>query len=256
MCRVCITRLNWKKVIVPDSTTGISYANAARLAGYGYLVIIVLAIFAEFFVRSGLVVPDDAAATTRNIMANTGMFRVGVSSYMIAAIFDVLVAWALYIYLAPVNKGLALLAAWLRLIHAIIFALALGNLFNVLQLINGADGQAISGISGTAMPSQVMLFLNAFDYEWLIGLVFFGLHCFLLGYLIIKSTYIPRLIGLVLVVAALGYLIDSFAHFLMNNYREYEDVFLMIVALPAIVAELSLCLWLLVKGTKVKVSSQ
>ena len=236
---------------MPESTTGISYASAARLAGYGYLAIIVLAIFAEFFVRSSLVVPGDAAATTKNIMTNSGMFRVGISSYLLAAIFDVLVALALYIYLAPVNKGIALLAAWFRLVHAIIFALALGNLFNVLQLVSGSE--TMLATNSAAVQSQVMLFLNAFDYEWLIGLTFFGLHCFLLGYLIIKSDYVPRLIGLILIVAALGYIIDSFAHFLMNNYREYEDLFLMIVAVPAIVAELSLCLWLLIKGTKAKV---
>lgn len=237
---------------MPDSTTGISYASAARLAGYGYLAIIVLAIFAEFFVRSSLVVPGDAATTTKNIMANLGMFRVGISSYLLAAIFDVLVALALYVYLAPINRSIALLAAWFRLVHAIIFALALGNLFNVLHLISGSEATVVT--DSAAVQSQVMLFLNAFDYEWLIGLMFFGLHCFLLGYLIIKSSYIPRLIGLILIVAALGYIIDSFAHFLMNNYREYEDLFLMIVAVPAIVAELSLCLWLLIKGTKAKVT--
>ena len=229
-------------------TVEISRATAARVAGYGYLAIIVLAIFAEFFVRSTLVVPGDAAATTSNIVANSRMFRVGISSYLLAAIFDVLVAVALYVYLLPVNKTIALLAAWFRLVHAIIFALALGNLFNVLHLLSGVD--YMPGPESTDVQAQVMLFLNAFDYEWLVGLVFFGLHCLLLGYLIIKSNFMPNIIGLILIVAALGYVVDSFAHFLMSNYSDYEDLFLMIVALPALIGELSLCLWLLIKGAK------
>lgn len=231
-------------------TVDISHSTAARIAGYGYLAIIVLAIFAEFFVRSTLVVPGDAATTTKNILANTGMFRVGISSYLLAAIFDVLVALALYVYLQPVSQTLALLATWFRLIHAIIFALALGNLFNVLHLLSGTD--YLPGAESTQVQAQVMLFLNAFDYEWLIGLLFFGLHCLLLGYLIIKSDYMPSIIGIILIAAALGYIVDSFAHFLMSNYTDYEDVFLMIVALPALIGELSLCLWLLIKGTKVE----
>ena len=228
----------------------ISRQTAARVAGYGYLAIIVLAIFAEFFVRSTLVVPGNAATTAHNIAANQGLFRLGIAGYLLAAIFDVAVAFALYVFLKPINAGLALLAAWLRLIHATIFALALGNLFNVLHLLGGAN--YMSAFKTEQLHAQVMLFLDAFDYEWLIGLVFFGLHCMLLGYLIIKSGYIPKLLGVLLIVAAFGYLIDSFAHFLMSSYMDYQELFLMIVALPALSAELWLCLWLLIKGSKVQ----
>jgi len=228
----------------------ISRSNAARIAGYGYLAIIVFAIFAEFFVRSTLVVPGDAATTASNIASNQGLFRLGIASYLLAAIFDVIVALALYVFLKPVNQSIALLAAWFRLMHATIFALALGNLFNVLHLLNDAD-QA-TGFSTEQLHAQIMLFLDAFDLEWLVGLVFFGLHCLLLGYLFIKSGYMPKLLGVVLIIAAAGYLIDSFARFLMGNYSDYEDFFLMIVAIPALAAEVSLCVWLLIKGVKVQ----
>jgi hypothetical protein len=232
------------------SVENISLASAARIAGYGYLAIIVLAIFAEFFVRSTLVVPGDAVTTANNIMANQGLYRFGVASYLLAAIFDVMVAVALYIFLRPVNKGLALLAAWFRLIHAIIFAVALTNLLNVLHLLSGAE--YLSAFTAEQLQAQLMVFLDAFDYEWLIGLVFFGLHCLLLGYLIVKSDYVPKILGILLVVAAFGYLVDSFAHFLMASYSDYQDVFLMMVALPAIAAELSFCLWLLIKGARLE----
>ena len=235
-----------------NQITDISPRNAARIAGYGYLIIIILAVFAEFFVRSSLVVPGDATATINNIMANEMQFRLGVCSYLIAAIFDVVVAVALYVLLKPVNKSLALLTAWFRLVHATIFAAALNNLFNVLYLLNNADH--LITLNSDQLHAQVMFFLNAFSYEWLIGLVFFGLHCFFLGFLILKSTYIPRFVGVLLIVASFGYLIDSFAHFLMSNYADFEAVFLLIVAVPAIIAELALCLWLILKGAHLQQS--
>lgn len=97
-----------------------------------------------------------------------------------------------------------------------------------------------------------MLFLNAFDYRWLIGLTVFGLHLFVLGYLIFKSGYIPRMIGILLLVSSLGYIIDSFANFLLPNYADYETIVLLVVTVPAIIAELSLTFWLLVKGVNIE----
>jgi hypothetical protein len=96
----------------------------------------------------------------------------------------------------------------------------------------------------------VMLSLEAFNSTWLIGLIFFGLHLALLGYLIVKSTYVNSIIGFLLIVAAAGYLIDSFANFMLPNYDDYADIFMAIVAIPGVVGELSLTFWLLIKGMK------
>lgn len=227
-----------------------SLGKAARVAGLGYVFIILLGVFAEFFVRSSLVVPEDAAMTVSNIMANEWLFRVGICSYLIMAILDMVVALALYIVLKPVSNSLSLLAAIFRLVHAIILSVVLYNLFSVLQLLSAAD--YLAAIEPNHLHAQVMLFLNAFNYGWLIGLVFFGIHCYVLGYLIIKSNYIPKFIGVLLIAASFGYLIDSFAHFLLTDYSDYEEVFLLIVAVPALAAEVALCLWLILKGAKLK----
>lgn len=226
----------------------ISPAVVARIAGYGYLAIILLGIFAEFFVRSSLVVSGDAVATTSNITANEFLYRVGVVAYLLMAIFDLLVALALYVFLKPVSESLSLLAAWLRLVHAIILAVVLHNLFDVLHLLSDVD--YLAAIGTAQLSAQVMMSLEAFNNGWLIGLVFFGLHCLVLGYLVVRSGFIPKILGLLMMLAALGYLIDSFAHFLLANYMDYAEIFLLIVALPAIIAELSLCFWLLIKGAK------
>jgi hypothetical protein len=220
----------------------------ARIAGFALLLMFLLAIFANFFVIKGLIVPGDAATTANNIIAKEMLFRCGIISFIIVLILDVLVAWALYVLLIPVNKNLALLAAWLRLVYTTIFGIAICNFLSVLRLLSGAEYLKV--FEKDQLNAQVMLLIDAFNNGWLIGLVFFGLHLSVIGYLIFKSGYMPRILGVMLIISAIGYLIDSFAHFLLSNYTNYESIFLLIVAVPGVIAELSLCLWLLFKGVR------
>lgn len=225
----------------------------ARVAGFGLLLMAILAMFSNFSVLEGLIVPDDGAATANNIIANEMLFRSGFISFVIVLILDVLVAWALYVLLKPVNKNLAMLAAWFRLVYTAIFGVALSNLLNVLPLLSGANYFAIFTTDQLKLYAQVMLLINAFNNGWLIGLVFFGVHLLVVGYLIIKSGgYIPRIIGIFLILASAGYVIDSLAHFLLSNYADYQTIFQLIVAVPGVIGELSLAFWLLVKGVKVQ----
>ena len=169
--------------------TNSSLRNAAIVAGLGLLVMTIFAIFAQVFVIQGLIVPGDAAATASNILANEMLFRLGIFSFMIVIICDVLVAWGLYVLLKPVNKNLSLLTAWFRLVYAAIFAVALVNLLNALQLLSGAD--YLAAFEPNQLQAQVMLSLDAFHAAWTIGFLIFGLHLSLLGYLVFKSGYIP-----------------------------------------------------------------
>ena len=114
----------------------ITLSKAAKVAGFGLLIMTVFAIYANFFVLESLIVPGDAAETTTNIMANELLFRMGICSLIIVIILDVVVAWALYVFLKPINKSLSLLAAWFRLVYAAIFGIALANLFGVLFYCN------------------------------------------------------------------------------------------------------------------------
>jgi hypothetical protein len=124
------------------------------------------------------------------------------------------------------------------------------NLFFVLQLLNGADYLAV--LDAGQVHALVLLFLNAHSTGYAIGLVFFGFSILVLGYLIFRSGYIPRVLGILLVLASFGYLVDSFAHVLLPNYADYAAVFTMVVFTPAFIAELSLALWLLLKGVNVQ----
>jgi len=163
-------------------------------------------------------------------------------------ISDAVVAWALYVLLKPVNKSLSLLMAWFRLIYIAISGFALVISLIALQLSKGAD--YLSVFEPGELQALIMLLLDAFANGTLIAFVFFGLHIFFLGYLIFKSSRatIPRILGVLLIVASVGYQINSFAKLLLPNLPDYVSILL----LPAIIAEFSLILWLLLRGGKIE----
>ena len=225
-----------------------SLKNIARIAGLGYLIIFSTGFFANFFVLEGLLVDGDAVATTENITNNLSQFRLGTVGFIIMIITDVLMAYPLYLLLRPTHKYLAMLSAWLRLVNGAVFAVAIFNLFGIIHLLSGADYLRV--LDESHIQAQVMMLLKAFNYTWLLGLVFFGLHLLILGYLVFRSCYFPLILGPLLQIAALGYLIDSFAQFLLANYANHKGIFEMIVVIPSIVGEFSLTLWLLIKGIR------
>jgi hypothetical protein len=229
-----------------DRTAEASPIVLARAAGLLYLVIIVCAGFSEGYVRSSLIVPGDAAATTSNIQASQWLFRVGFASDLIAFLCDLVVAVLFYQLLKPVSRTLSLVAACFRLLaHPAIASVNLLNHFNALLLLSGAD--YLRAFSTDQLQALVLLSLTTHKYGYLIGGAFFGLHCLILGYLFFKSDLFPGILGILLVLASVGYLTESFGNFL---FPQYGPLFAWIVAVPAVIAELSLCLWLLVKGVK------
>ena len=226
----------------------ISQRQAARIAGSAYLIIIVLAFFANFFVLDRLREPGDAAATVSNIADSEGLFRSGIVALMAVFVADAVVAWALYIFFRRESRDLSLLTAWFRLLYTAMFGIALLNLAVVVLLVAGAD--AATALGAGQPDTQAMLFLDAYDYGWAIALVCFGVHLLLLGVMVFKSDYAPRIIGILLVLAGLGYLVDSLARFSLLNYEDYRDLFLLLLAVPAIAGEFSLTGWLLLRGGK------
>ena len=209
----------------------------ARVAGFGYVIVF---IFSPFLVIDSLIVPGDAVTTASNVIASESLFRLGIASWIFVLSADAVVAWALYVLLRPASSSLSLLAAWFRLVFVAIFGINQLNLFIVLQLARDSD------------YAQVALFLDVYNYGTHISFVFFGIHILILGYLVFKSDYIPRILGVLLMVASLGYIVDSFANFLSSSYASNEVAFILIVAVPAVISELSLTLWLLFKGVNVE----
>ncbi|MCH8801867.1 MAG: DUF4386 domain-containing protein [Chloroflexi bacterium] len=221
----------------------------ARIAGFGYLIVFLFGIFANFFALEKIIEPGDAATTASNLADSELLFRIGIAGWIIVLVADAMIAWALYVLLEPANKSLSLLAAWFRLVFVAIFAVTLLYLFVVLELTKGYNATVFD--TGQ-VQAQMTLFLGGYDYGINIAFVFFGLHISVLGYLVFKSDFIPKILGVLLMVASGGYLIDSFASFLSSEYADNDVWFLIFVAAPAIIAELSLTVWLLFKGVNVE----
>lgn len=221
----------------------------AKVIGFGLLLMALVAVFANFFVIERFIIPGDAAATVTNLTDNELLFRLAIASFVIVLVLDVIISWALYSLLKQVNKSFALLATLFRLTYTAIFTASIFNFLSVLQLINEASYLAL--LETNQLHAQVMLLIDAFRNGWLIGLVFFGVHLLLIGYLVFKSGFMPKLLGILVMLAGLGYLIDSFAKIILSNYSDFETMFVLIVAIPGAIGELALAVWLLVKGKKI-----
>lgn len=232
------------------STATTSPNTYARIAALLYLTIIAAGIAAQFFVRGSLIVPGDAAATAQAITASESLFRLGIAGDLVMIAADIALALVFYILFRPVSHALSLLAAFFRLVQAAILGINLLNLLQVLKLLGGADYLAVIGADQLA--AQALFYAEAHGMGYSLGLVFFGLNCLVFGYLVVKSRYVPRILGFLLIFAGAGYLTDCFVGFLLPEvYAAYADLFALVVFLPAIVGELALCLWLLIKGVTV-----
>jgi hypothetical protein len=219
--------------------------TVARAAGVLYLIIIVFGIFSEAFIRATLVVPGDATATANNILASPSLYRVGFAADAIMLLSDVAIAVLFYALLKPANKTLALMAAAFRLTQAAILGFNLLNYYGALLVLSGAG--YVAAFEVDQLHALAMLFMELHGHGYDLGLLFFGLSNLVLGYLLIKSDYFPAILGYGLAAAGVVYLVGSFTHFLFPEYLSFVTP----VYIVPLIAELSFCLWLLVKGVRV-----
>ena len=231
-----------------QSVTDTSPRRAATIAGVGYVLLFALGIFANFFVREGLVVSGDAQATAANIVESEGLFRLGLVSFLVIFVLDVIVAWALYVLFRNTNRDLALLAAWFRIVYTVFLGVAAVFFFQALQLLSGSD--FLTAFDGEQLNAQALVALDTFNATWLIGLVGFGIHLMFVGYLVVRSGNAPTALGYALIVAGTGYVVDATANALLGNYDDYESLFLVIVAVPSVIGEGWFGLWLLLEAGK------
>jgi hypothetical protein len=228
------------------TTNKTSLGKTALIAGLGLLIMAIAAPFAELYVYPQLVIPENAAQTLQNILAHQTLFTSAIVGYGIAFLCDVVVAWALYVLLKPVDENLSLLTAWFRLVYTVIALVALLNLVTVSGLLSATN--SLAGSQSEQVQAQVMLLLMTFRSHWYFGLLFFGIHLGLLGYLVMRSNYIPKILGMLLIIAGLGYLLSNLKPFLFPNIR-------LAFAEYTFYGELIFMLWLLIKGPGIQESS-
>ena len=212
---------------------------AATSAGAGVLLLAVLATFGVLFAVDGLVTPGDAVRTARDIAGSETLFRLGIVSLLLTAAVDIVVAWGLYRVFRRTSSGLSMLAAWFRLAYATTFLVAVGHLLGTLRLLHAPSG----ALSAAQNQARALSEVDAFHDVFSVGLVLFGTHLLLVGYLAYRSGFVPRLLGALVCLAGAGYAFDGPASVLTNGS-------LPAVATVTFLGEFLLGVWLLVRGRR------
>jgi len=203
--------------------------RASLTAGVGLALMAILAGFAVFGAISPRITPGDAVTTAQHIAASQGVFRLGVAGLIVVVILDVIVAAALFILFAPVNRMVSIMAAGFRIAYAAVYLVAIAQLVIAVDLLGN--------------PEQALLAVNAYDTVWHTGLILFGAHLLLIGALAYTSGFIPKIFGILLVIAGAGYLIDGFGAVLVQDYTISIGAF-------TFVGEVALIFWLLISGRR------
>jgi hypothetical protein len=223
----------------------ISQRLAAVTAGRAYAVLIVLGLGFNFVVL-GVIKPDDAAATVRNIADSEVLFRTGIVAFIIVLIADAVVAWGLYALFQRTSRELSAFAAWFRLLYVAIAGAALLHLLLAAKLVDGTGYPA--DFEQRQREAQVMLSLDGFLYGWRVGLVAFGVHLLLLGFVIVKSDYAPRALGMLVTLAGFGYVVSSLTGVVLPNFN--RNVAVLLLAVVTVPGEFGLTGWLLWRAAR------
>jgi hypothetical protein len=235
------TALKMGAALMIEPIAKVSPRPKARITGVVYLLYFLTAVLGMFF-HKGLVVHGDAAATASNILAHQSLFRLGLATGLISTACYVGLTALFYELFRPVSRGLSLLAAFFSLLGCAILAFA--SLFQLGPLVVLGSSQYLRAFTVEQLRALALLFFDLHGEGVNICFVFFGVYCLLLGYLIIRSAFLPRILGVPMAFAGLGWLI-----FLSPPLANYLSSYILVLGF---LAELALMLWLLVMGVNVQ----
>ena len=221
---------------------GMTLRKAAMIVLVGALVTTFGVPIAEFVIWPRLVDPESIEKTVLNIRANEGLFLAASFAYLVGFVGDILIAWALYYLLRPVSQSLAALAASLRAVQAVIATSAVVNLFTAYRLLRS---DSFAALGADQVDGHVLVLLRSFGYGWGLALVIFGIHLCLLGFLAYRSGYIPRLVGIALAIAGVGYIVYQLRPYL------YPDLEIGFVS-AAFFGEVVFLVWLAIWGWRIR----
>ncbi|WP_219834635.1 DUF4386 domain-containing protein [Paenibacillus sp. R14(2021)] len=222
--------------------------KSALIAGTALMIMTLAALFSYGFVHTRLMEQGNAGAIVQRIISQNHLFKAEILGWMIILLCDIVVAWSSYVFLKPTNKNLALLGAWLRLVYATLLGIAITNLLFVLLLTNRTD--YLSSFTPNQLGAQVMLHLKAFESIWSVGLIVFGAHLLILGILTFQSDSVPRWIGILLLLASMGYILIHLDKLFFADYGEIGTILEAIFIVPMTLGEIGFGLWLLFRGGK------
>nr|WP_288934589.1 DUF4386 domain-containing protein [uncultured Allomuricauda sp.] len=219
--------------------------QASLVSGIGYLLIFISGFYANFAILETMVVPSNAEVTVTNFLKDRSSLGWGIVGFLAMLFFDVVLVYSLFFVTKKVSRKLSFVASGFRLLHAIGFGIALMCLVEIYRI----TGDSL-GLNMSSLQNLVMFLLQRFDEIWTMGLLLFGVHLTLLGYLSLKSDFVPKGLGCMLLLAAIGYLVSCSAKLVMPNYDDYEQGLELLVVLFGVAGELSFTVWLLIKGLK------
>lgn len=225
-----------------------SNKKTARIAGLLYLGVILTGIFSLAYVPSKLIVWDDPATTFTNIKTSETLFRFGIVSGLVCYIFFLLLPIQLYRLLKNINEFYAKLMVLLAVVSVPISFLNIQNKLAVLHIIK--EGNLNNALTNEQLQSQVMFYLNQYDNGILMVSIFWGLWLFPFGYLVYKSGFLPKILGVLLMMGCFGYLFNFLGNSLVTDYVHLGIS--KYISMPATFGEIGICLWLLIVGVKRK----
>lgn len=220
--------------------------KSALIAGISLIIMAIAAAFSYGIVHGRLLVEGNANATLQNIISQNSLFKAEILGWIIILITDIVVAWSFYIYLKPMNNNLSLLGAWFRLIYTAILGIAIMNLIFVLLLSNPTDYSSLF-----ALEALVMLHLEAFDSIWSFGLIVFGVHLLIVGWIALRSDSIPKWVSILLLIASIGYMIISLCDTFLSPSNEMIKMLEYVFIVPMSAGELGFGLWLIFRGGRI-----
>lgn len=223
-----------------------STKKLAKVSGALYLLVIIFGMFAELYVNLRLIVPGDAAATAGNIKASEMLFRAGFMSGLFHHTCFLLLVLVLYRLLKPIHKTLATLMALLGFVPVPIMMLNMLNQFAALLLLSGEEYLTV--FTTDQLQALAILFLNLHSHGYFIAGMFSGSFLLPLGYLVYKSGYFPKFLGILLIIGGFGYLAELSIVFIFPSYEIISFVGLA----AAVIAEFSFTFWLLLKGVRIQ----
>jgi len=222
-----------------------SVKKRARVAGLLYLLLAITSVFGLIYVPSKIIVPQDTLATVHNIIASEVLFRLGILSNLIYLIVFIFLVQAFYNLFKEVNTKQASLMVSLVLVAIPVAFLNELNQVAVLILLNG-DG-FMQVFETKQLHALVRMFLNLYEYGNFMVTIFWGLWLIPLGLLVIKSRFIPRILGFLLIIGCSGYVVSGFTFLLSPHYGR---IVFPIATIPSAISEFSMILWLLIKGAR------
>jgi hypothetical protein len=218
----------------------------AHIAGLLYLIVVVTGIVNLMYVPTQLLVPDDAAATVANIRAAKPLFGLGIAAGVVCYTAFLVLPLVLHRLLAAIDRDAAVLIVALAVVSVPMSLYNLSHKLDVLTLLG--DAGYLQAFAAGQMQVQVMLALDAYRNGALISEIFWGLWLLPFGYLVFKSGFIPRVLGILLMLGCFGYLINITGRMLFPDYS--ESVMASLVSLPSALGEIGTCLWLLIAGVR------